>query len=286
MDKKKGFTLIELLVVIAIIALLMSILMPALSKVRKQAMSVSCLARLKQWGVIFSMYAGGNDGYLNQREVGSHYEKLWHLVYKPMYKDPMMRYCPTAINNKLKTGPFATWWADELGSWDPEEFPVPGEGDNQVDDPATGVYQAPTGSYGMNRYIEDMRGGDVSFDAAYWRKIDVRGGDKAPVMLDCLYIYYWSNSDASPPAYNGDYTTPEMHWITIDRHMGYNNVVFLDSSARKVGLKELYTLNHTKPINGGFDICGPWTICGFSNKSACKNAWDDAAEWMVKMPVY
>ena len=55
--KKSGFTLIELLVVIAIIALLMSILMPALQRVKKQARSVACLSKLKQWGLFFSMYA-------------------------------------------------------------------------------------------------------------------------------------------------------------------------------------------------------------------------------------
>jgi len=62
MHKPKGFTLIELLVVIAIIALLMSILMPALQRVRRQARSVACLSRLKQWGLYFAMYAEDHDG--------------------------------------------------------------------------------------------------------------------------------------------------------------------------------------------------------------------------------
>ncbi|MHC4115854.1 MAG: type II secretion system protein, partial [Planctomycetota bacterium] len=49
--QRKGFTLIELLVVIAIIALLMSILMPALRNVRNQAKDTMCRQKLQQWGV-------------------------------------------------------------------------------------------------------------------------------------------------------------------------------------------------------------------------------------------
>jgi len=62
MEKRKGFTLVELLVVIAIIALLMSILMPALSKVRKQARLLSCMANCRQIGAIMTAYQADNDG--------------------------------------------------------------------------------------------------------------------------------------------------------------------------------------------------------------------------------
>jgi len=62
MDKRRGFTLVELLVVIAIIALLMSILMPALGRVRRQAKSVLCQSNMKQWGNCYAMYADTWEG--------------------------------------------------------------------------------------------------------------------------------------------------------------------------------------------------------------------------------
>ena len=63
MQKPRAFTLVELLVVIAIITLLMSILMPALGRVRKQAKAVMCQANLRQWAIIFGMYTEDYDGY-------------------------------------------------------------------------------------------------------------------------------------------------------------------------------------------------------------------------------
>ena len=59
--RKKGFTLIELLVVIAIIAMLMAILMPALSKVKKIAMRVICGTNLKGLGTAQTVYANDYD---------------------------------------------------------------------------------------------------------------------------------------------------------------------------------------------------------------------------------
>ncbi len=58
---QKAFTLIELLVVIAVIAVLMGIMMPALSKVRKQGFSLVCKTNLKSYGTAGIMYIGDND---------------------------------------------------------------------------------------------------------------------------------------------------------------------------------------------------------------------------------
>ena len=59
--RKTGFTLIELLVVIAIIALLLSILLPSLRKVKKQAQKTVCKSHLHSWGQVFHAYGGDNE---------------------------------------------------------------------------------------------------------------------------------------------------------------------------------------------------------------------------------
>jgi prepilin-type N-terminal cleavage/methylation domain-containing protein/prepilin-type processing-associated H-X9-DG protein len=60
---KKGFTLVELLVVIGIIALLISVLLPALNRAKEQANLVVCESNLRQVGSMVQIYATENHGY-------------------------------------------------------------------------------------------------------------------------------------------------------------------------------------------------------------------------------
>ena len=77
---RQGFTLVELLVVIGIIAVLIAVLLPALSKARVAAVGVQCMSNMRQQGQALSMYMNQNGGRFPHSAVWPNPGEGWHTA--------------------------------------------------------------------------------------------------------------------------------------------------------------------------------------------------------------
>ena len=247
---KKAFTLVELLVVISIIALLMAIMMPSLARVKNQAQALVCRNSLRQWGLFFDFYLQNTDGrFFRQMGMGDgSLDGIWMDAIRTYWdENPDLWCCPTAtIPGKNEDdvgtgidGPFAAWGMFDGAYWTTE-----------------GDY----GSYGINGYINDPETstgtyGDGAPGSDFWRYANVKGADKAPLMLDSVWVDGWPKHTDVPPVVWKNAIYPHMTRYILNRHLGFTNAVFLDMSVKKVGLKALWRLkwHRTFDTNYAYD---------------------------------
>jgi len=255
MNTRRAFTLIELLVVIAVIAVLMGILMPALSKARTQAYAAACMANLKQWSTIVALYTGDNNGKY-WRDGGHDSRGMWMTVLRDFYGDiGKFRVCP-----QTKKGS-ATGYGNTFEWWGP--FP---EGDH-------GFTPEDYGSYGINHWLSKPMGGFNGWRGTpemHWGKEPFRYVSDVPVLGDCAW--YGGNPDDIKSGSTGG-KVPEtkdwnlkypMQWyydmarFAMDRHSRAINMSFADGSMRKVRLPELWELKWHKDFVPSSDVDIPW----------------------------
>jgi prepilin-type N-terminal cleavage/methylation domain-containing protein len=242
MRQRNGFTLIELLVVIAIIALLLAILMPALQRVKAQARTIGCQSNLKQWALIFSMYANDHDnqfpGWLESTEPWpQQLTSLW-----PYHRDSNdLFFCPSARKPASELLSSDNW---QLGgttlAW-------------SLRSPADRVRV--DCSYGLNIWAQSVP--QPEREARYWQTIPGRGAGSIPMLTDSVLWWACRSVVGDPPQYEDVWTDNALP-CCMNRHHGFVTGVFMDWSSRPVGVKEFWTLKWHRE----FDTTGPWTRAG------------------------
>lgn len=248
---KKAFTLIELLVVISIIALLISILMPALGKAREQARMVLDLSNLRQLGVLTHLYAADNDDKFVEWRHGEGGGTFWVKRFEPYFDglDEIVL-CPFAKKPyeegaKIPMGARTAYYDETL------PLPEREEKDNVV-------YV----SYGPNGWLcssipqlaQLNTGWPLPMDQ-HWKTVSATPAYNIPVFLDCGHYDGWPKHTDEPPQERNEGMTGDesrknmMKRFCIDRHNKLINTVFLDGAATDVGLKDLWTLKWNKAFD-------------------------------------
>lgn len=237
-----GFTLIELLVVIAIIALLLAILMPSLKKVKQLARGVVCNSNLRQWHLCWSLYLGDNENKFTPGRTEATWDgwNIWIEMMEPYYQNEKIFTCPSAVKEEKQPGSLPSTAGSYTGVVNSKWYVVTESTNREF-----------RGSYGYNYWVSNQVKNIYLNLENYWRS-DLLLGDRSiiPLFADCMWIGGYP-SDGDTPRGNEDprVWSPQMNRFLENRHNGGLYICFIDGSAKKAGLKEIWTYKWHRQFN-------------------------------------
>ncbi|UCG57903.1 MAG: hypothetical protein JSU70_00065 [Phycisphaerales bacterium] len=260
----------DLVVVVACTVLALMSLGAIGSGGRRRAKEAVCLSNLRQWGVMFEMFTNDNGGYFMEGFAGSASgNNRWIKALGAYHNyDTNVSCCPEA----------ATPWIDEYGQ--STGLPIGGAFMAWGYVRLSGWARPFKGSYGINGWCNNPEPGRSPGGKPgefHWRTPNVSDAAGVPLFFGMQRYNAWPEHNDLPPAYDGQSwaDSGQMTRVCMNRHHGAVNGLFLDFSARKVGLRELWTLKWHR----SFSTEGPWTKAG--------GAWpEDWPEWMRDFKEY
>jgi prepilin-type N-terminal cleavage/methylation domain-containing protein/prepilin-type processing-associated H-X9-DG protein len=252
--KECGFTLIELLVVIAVIAILASLLLPALASAKRSSIDINCVNNSKQMLLSMTMYVDDDGSKMISYEDPSGYTNLWIARLQSDYSAfQTVRCCPAPP----PPNPISLWKApsDDPLVWGTADYPWKW---------GVGIFEF-VGSYGLNGWcygdgwVEDT--GDPK--SYFYQKLsDVMRPGQTPYFSDSIWVDGWPNEEDAPATdlYAGADSNGGMDRLTIARHAykapgaapksvpagkplaGAINVAFIDGHVAATKLEQLWSL--------------------------------------------